>query len=142
MSVLVGTGNIIWSGIYIIASTIGLVITVALLDILYINPYNIYYWWYKGLLFFACMVVSVVVFGGLVIGLWHFWERKTSVHEIEETIETGTSPQNEAKMHKTSGKEQYINTIRYGQRPDFRGMFIPNLSLFCIYLFILFFKDD
>ncbi|KAI3445519.1 hypothetical protein Pfo_002184 [Paulownia fortunei] len=123
MSVLVGTGNIIWSGIYIIVSTVGLVITVALLDILYINPYKIDYWWYKGLLFMACMVVSVLLFGGLVIGLWHLWERKTSVHEFDETIENGTLQQREPKMHKNSGKEQYISSIRYGQRPDFRGIF-------------------
>ncbi|KAK6119123.1 hypothetical protein DH2020_047131 [Rehmannia glutinosa] len=123
ISVLVGTGNIIWSGVYVIASTVGLVITVALLNILYINPYKVDCWWYKGLLFMACMVVSVLVFGGLVIGLWHLWERRTSVHEFEETIENGTLQQNGPKIQKSSGKEQYINTIRYGQRPDFRGIF-------------------
>ncbi|KAL0364938.1 UNVERIFIED_CONTAM: Ferric reduction oxidase 7, chloroplastic [Sesamum angustifolium] len=123
MSVLVGTGNIIWSGIYLIVSTVGLVITVALLDVFYINPYQVTSWWYKGLLFIACMAASVLIFGGLVIGLWHLWERKTSSHECEKNTENGTVKQNEPNIHKDSGKEQYISTTLYGQRPDFRGIF-------------------
>ncbi|KAK4427525.1 Ferric reduction oxidase 7, chloroplastic [Sesamum alatum] len=124
MSVLVGTGNIVWSGIYVVVSTVGLVITVALLDVLYINPYHVDSWWYKGLLFTACMAVSILIFGGLVIGLWHLWERKTSSDEGEKHIEnTGTVKQNEPEMHKDPGKEQYVSTTRYGQRPDFRGIF-------------------
>ncbi|KAL3620747.1 hypothetical protein CASFOL_035659 [Castilleja foliolosa] len=117
MSVLVGTGNLIWSGMYVIVSTVGLGITVTLLDVLYINPYGVYQWWYKGLLFVLCMVLSVLVFGGFVICLWHLWERKTSVSEIEDSIE------NEPMMHKSYGKEQYVSTVRYGQRPDFGGIF-------------------
>ncbi|KAL3843613.1 hypothetical protein ACJIZ3_001016 [Penstemon smallii] len=122
MSGLVGTGNVIWSGVYVIASTIGLVVTVALLDIFYINPYNVTYWWYKGLLFIACMVVSVFLFGGLVIGLWHLWAKK-SVQKFEDTREDETLQANEPKMHKNSGQEQYVSIIRYGKRPDFRGIF-------------------
>ncbi|GFP80424.1 ferric reduction oxidase 6 [Phtheirospermum japonicum] len=117
MSILVGTGNIIWSGMYVIVSTIGLVITVTLLNVLYVNPYGVYQWWYKGLLFVVCMVVSVLVFGGFVIVLWHLWEGRRSVAELEETIE------DEPKMLKSCGKEQYISTIQYGKRPDFGGMF-------------------
>ncbi|KAL2477672.1 Ferric reduction oxidase 7 [Forsythia ovata] len=125
MSVLVGTGNIIWSGIYVIMSTLGLVITVYLLDILYINPYNIYYWWYKGLLFVACMTISVVLFGGLVIGLWHIWERKTSFkEECENTTKNDSIVHpKERQIHKNSGKEQYLNIVRYGQRPEFSEIF-------------------
>ncbi|PIN22246.1 Ferric reductase, NADH/NADPH oxidase [Handroanthus impetiginosus] len=119
MSVLAGTGDILWSGIYVIASTIGLVITVALLDALYINPYRVVYWWYKGFLFVACMFVSVLVFGGLVIGLWHLWERRTSLHEFKN-VENGNVQQNAPRL---AGKEQYLNTTLYGQRPDFTGIF-------------------
>lgn len=123
ISVLVGTGNIIWSGTYVVASTIGFIITVALLDILYINPYNVSYWWYKGLLFLACMVVSTLIFGGLVICLWHIWERKTGINELEDTSENGNLQQTGPKLNKKSVQEQYSTTIRYGQRPDFRGVF-------------------
>lgn len=119
MSVLVGTGNILWSGIYVMASTLGLVITVALLNIFYINPYNPYSW-YQGLLLVVCMIVSVVVFGGFVIVLWHFWERKTlAMHEMDETRKI----ENVSKDKKSSGKGEYVNNILYGQRPDFGGIF-------------------
>ncbi|CAA0840064.1 Ferric reduction oxidase 7- chloroplastic [Striga hermonthica] len=124
MSVLVGTGNIIWSGMYVIVSTLGLGINVALLNVFYVNPYGVEYWWYKGLLFMACMVVSVLVFGGLVILLWHLWEKRTSDYDFEDTKEDGFVQPNEPKMEKSStGKEQCVTTIRYGQRPDFGGIF-------------------
>ncbi|XP_075477097.1 ferric reduction oxidase 7, chloroplastic-like [Primulina tabacum] len=123
ISVLVGTGNILWSGTYVVASTIGFIITVALLDIFYINPYNVSYWWYKGLLFLACMVVSTLIFGGLVICLWHIWERKTGINEYEDTSENGNLQQTKPILNKKSVQEQYFTTIRYGQRPDFRDVF-------------------
>ncbi|XP_073308633.1 ferric reduction oxidase 7, chloroplastic-like [Primulina huaijiensis] len=123
ISVLVGTGNIIWSGTYVVASTIGFIITVTLLDILYINPYNVSYWWYKGLLFLACMVVSTLIFGGLVICLWHIWERKTGINEYVDTSENGNLQQTKPKLNKKSVQEQYSTAIRYGQRPDFRDVF-------------------
>lgn len=123
MSVLVGTGNIIWSGIYVMVSTIGLVIFLGLLDIYYINPYNITYWWYKGLLFIACMTASVLIFGGLVVGLWYLWERKVSGREESEDDEkTVIMQHNEPSVDKDSRKESFSKTIRYGQRPDFKGM--------------------
>ena len=81
MSVLVGTGDNFWSGLYVISSTVGLVILVALLNIYYVKPYGVYKWWYKGLLFVICMVASVVIFGGLVVGLWHIWEEKSFTRE-------------------------------------------------------------
>ncbi|KAL0335344.1 UNVERIFIED_CONTAM: Ferric reduction oxidase 7, chloroplastic [Sesamum radiatum] len=98
-------------------------VELALLDVFYINPYQVTSWWYNGLLFIACMAASVLIFGGLVIGLWHLWERKTSSHECEKNTENGTVKQNEPNIHKDSGKEQYISTTLYGQRPDFRGIF-------------------
>ncbi|KAL3538421.1 hypothetical protein ACH5RR_001787 [Cinchona calisaya] len=126
MSVLFGTGNIIWSGMYVMASTIGLVTVIWLLDSFYINPFNVTYWWYKGHLFLACMITSILLFGGFVIGLWHLWERRTSQDgEPKETNNVGLiEQQNEPRIHKNPGRNHYnINSFRYGQRPDFGGIF-------------------
>lgn len=126
MSILVGTGNIIWSGIYVIVSTIGLVILVGLLDMFYINPFEISSWWYKGLLFVICMVASVSLFGGLVISFWHLWERKTSAFDESENGENvDTVQQNKPVMPKDSCLASFASSIRYGQRPDFKGTSIP-----------------
>lgn len=144
MSVLVGTGNIIWSGLYVIMSTLGLMTTVYLLNILYINPHNIHSWWYKGLLFIACMTMSAVLFVGLAIGgLWHMCERKTSYKkECENITKTvGFEHPKERMIHKNSGQEPYLNIIRYGQRPEFSGTY-PNLSLFLGLLSLSSFLDD
>ncbi|XAR49203.1 Ferric-chelate reductase (NADH) [Bertholletia excelsa] len=126
ISILVGTGNIPWSGIYVVVSTIGLVLSVGLLHIFYINPYGIEYGWYRGLLFFACMVLSPVILGGTVIGLWHLWERKTSAREEQE----GDWPKdvmgsNEERVQKDSNHDLVpsLNTIQYGCRPDFKEIF-------------------
>lgn len=128
MSGLVGTGNVVWSGLYVIVSTIGLVITVALLDIYYINPFNVTYWWYKGLLLIGCMTASILIFGGFVIILWHLWERKApSKEEPEDATQIvdvlQQQQQNEASLPKSSGEARYVNNIRYGQRPDFQEIF-------------------
>ncbi|XP_049413618.1 ferric reduction oxidase 6-like [Solanum stenotomum] len=125
MSGLVGTGHVVWSGLYVIVSTIGFVITVALLDIFYINPFNITYWWYKGLLLIGCMTASILIFGGLVIALWHLWERKTSSKEEPQdaTKKGDILQQNEASLHRNFGEARYVNNIRYGQRPDFQEIF-------------------
>nr|XP_008394229.2 ferric reduction oxidase 6-like isoform X2 [Malus domestica] len=129
MSVLVGSGDNLWSGLYLISSTVGLVIILGLLDVLYINPYRISAWWYKGLLLLLCMVASVVVFGGLVVGLWHLWERKFSPQdqceddtsdvykaEHEETIGRSDSNEHRENLSKLTG-------IRYGARPNFKEIF-------------------
>ncbi|TMW94481.1 hypothetical protein EJD97_010207 [Solanum chilense] len=125
MSGLVGTGHVVWSGLYVIVSTIGFVITVALLDIFYINPFNITYWWYKGLLLIGCMTASILIFGGFVIALWHLWERKTSSKEEPQdaTKKVDILQQNEASLHSNFGEARYVNNIRYGQRPDFQEIF-------------------
>ncbi|KAJ8572719.1 hypothetical protein K7X08_009230 [Anisodus acutangulus] len=122
MSSLVGTGNVVWSGLYVIVSTIGLVITVAFLDIYYINPFNVNYWWYKGLLLIGCMAASVLIFGGLVIALWHLWDKRTSSKEEAEdaTKKVDMLQQNEQKNF---GEARFVNNIRYGQRPDFQEIF-------------------
>ncbi|XP_004230384.1 ferric reduction oxidase 6 [Solanum lycopersicum] len=125
MSGLVGTGHVVWSGLYVIVSTIGFVITVALLDIFYINPFNITYWWYKGLLLIGCMTASILIFGGFVIALWHLWERKTSSKEEPQdaTKKADILQQNEASLDSNFGEARYVNNIRYGQRPDFQEIF-------------------
>ncbi|XP_057502904.1 ferric reduction oxidase 6-like [Actinidia eriantha] len=128
ISVLVGTGDNVWSGIYLVVSTIGLVLSVGLLQVYYINPFSISSWWYKGLLLFACMVVSPIIFGGVVVGLWHLWERKTSereVYEDDDGQKIDIFPGNEPRASKESSQDYVAtsNTIRYGQRPDFGEIF-------------------
>lgn len=143
MSGLVGTGHVAWSGLYLVASTIGFVISVFLLNVLYINPFNITSWWYKGLLFMGCMAAGVVIFGGFVICVWQLWERKTSSKQdfnaaAAAAHNLGIKP---AGMDKISGQQQYVSTIRYGQRPDFGGtlryVMLISISLwnfFCVWL--------
>lgn len=127
ISSLVGTGNIIWSGTYVIVSTIGLVLSVGLLELCYINPFGITYWWYKGILFVACMVASPIIFGGIVIGLWHLWERKTSAKELDEDDgpKIGIMQDNGTRAQKESSEEHTAtsNSVRYGGRPDFKEIF-------------------
>ncbi|KAJ9550717.1 hypothetical protein OSB04_014762 [Centaurea solstitialis] len=124
MSRLVGTGNIIWSGTYVMVSTIGFLVSLTLVNVFYINPYDISYQWYKGLLLLICMVASVVVFGGLVIGLWHFWGTKSSEKEnLRDEKKTDSVPCNESTTHKNLSEESFAKTIVYGQRPDFADIF-------------------
>ncbi|KAG2704312.1 hypothetical protein I3760_05G000100 [Carya illinoinensis] len=125
ISALVGTGNKIWVGCYVIISTIGFVISLSLLDICYINPFSISYWWYKGLLFVACMVVSVFIYGGFVVGLWHLWEKRTLAMEEsqEDGVKTDMMQPNEVFTEKNLYQETLASSyaVRYGCRPDFKG---------------------
>lgn len=136
ISSLVGTGNIIWSGTYVIVSTIGLVLSVGLLELCYINPFGITYWWYKGILFVVCMVASPIIFGGIVIGLWHLWERKTSAKELDEDDgpKIGIMQDNGTRAQKKSSEEHAAtsNSVRYGGRPEFKG-----ISRTCVLFWLL-----
>ncbi|KAK9928619.1 hypothetical protein M0R45_025744 [Rubus argutus] len=127
MSVLVGTGHNIWSGLYIISSTAGFVILLGLLDIFYINPFHISTRWYKGLLFLACMVASVFIFGGFVVGLWHLWDRRISAKEQceDNRLKVDKVEHTETVADKDSDQESLANltSIRYGARPDFNEIF-------------------
>lgn len=122
MSVLVGTGNKIWSGLYVIIPSIGLVICVGLLDIFYINPYSVSYWWYLGLLFVFCMVATVLVFGGFVAGLWYVLEERNS--DTNDSGEDGNyinvSRLKEPVPYKELLCQENID-IQYGRRPCFKG---------------------
>lgn len=124
MSVLVGTGNKIWSGLYVIIPSIGLVICVGLLDIFYINPYSVSYWWYLGLLFVFCMVATVLVFGGFVAGLWYVLEERNS--DTNDSGEDGNyinvSRLKEPVPYKELLCQENID-IQYGRRPCFKELF-------------------
>ncbi|KAM5574161.1 hypothetical protein ABKV19_013583 [Rosa sericea] len=120
MSVLVGTGHNIWSGLYVISSIVGFVILIGLLDILYINPFDISTSWYKGLLFVACMVASVFIFGGFVVGLWHLWDRRMSAKEqIKEAEHIKTVAHSDLDQRSLAN----FTRIHYGARPDFNEIF-------------------
>ncbi|KAG7031332.1 Ferric reduction oxidase 7, chloroplastic, partial [Cucurbita argyrosperma subsp. argyrosperma] len=126
MSVLVGTGDNVWSGLYVISSTVGLVILVSLMDFYYINPFNIKKWWYKGLLFFLCMVASVVLFGGLVVCLWSLWEehissKRTTHNNVNDIEKVGEDIPKDTLAQKDLNPKAFANstTIEYGTRPNF-----------------------
>jgi len=147
MSVLVGTGDNIWSGLYLIISTIGFIAMITLVDIFYINKYNITTWWYKGLLFVVCMVASVLIFGGLVVVFWHRWEHKTGEVEANGNDKVDL---NGEETHNPSAAElkglaieedaQNYTTIRYGTRPAFRGIHYKISGVKSSYLVFLFIK--
>ena len=126
MSVLVGTGNNIWSGLYVISSTLGFVILLYLLDIFYINPYDISPWWYKVLLLVICMLASVFTFGGFVVSLWHLWERRNATREAckDDRIVVEKMQHDEILAHKDSCQQKILSLTNtyYGSRPDFKGI--------------------
>uniref|UniRef100_A0A7C9EE32 Ferric-chelate reductase (NADH) n=1 Tax=Opuntia streptacantha TaxID=393608 RepID=A0A7C9EE32_OPUST len=123
ISSLVGTGDNIWAGIYVIASTIGFVIFLALLDVFYINPKGINIWWYKGFLLVLCMVAGVVIFGGAVVALWHLWERRMLASEKHYCNSNGNKVFDEAAPMHSSEFLLNLSTFRYGCRPDFKEIF-------------------
>lgn len=125
MSGLVGTGNNFWSGLYVISSTLGFVILLALLNIYYINPVGLVIWWYKGLLLVVCMVAGVVIFGGIVVGFWHMWEKQSSLKDKSNNIKVDKIEQNGSVDHKDLSQYNIakLTTIQYGSRPDFKGIF-------------------
>ncbi|KAG9130336.1 hypothetical protein Leryth_004267 [Lithospermum erythrorhizon] len=123
MSGLAGTGSLVWSGMYLVVCTIGLLISAGLVDVYYINPRNITYWWYKGLLLMGTMTASVLVFGGVFIAFWHIWERKTSSKIVSNGEEVCSLLQHTNGTEKNSSQEQYSNSVIYGKRPDLEGIF-------------------
>ncbi|KAF3970840.1 hypothetical protein CMV_005498 [Castanea mollissima] len=127
ISILVGTGNKLWAGSYVIISTVGFVITLGLLNICYLNPFSISYWWYRGILLLACMVISVCIFGGLMVGLWHLWGKRTSARG--EADEDGEKFNMRQHIEGVTDKDLSLGTfahsyfVRYGCRPDFKEIF-------------------
>ncbi|KAJ6803935.1 ferric reduction oxidase 7, chloroplastic-like isoform X1 [Iris pallida] len=128
MSCLVGTGNNFWSGTYFLLSTLGFIAFYGLLEIYYMKPFKVTAWWYRGLLFTICMVIGVVVVGGVVIFLWHKWEDRCSGYDTPIEDEKKSSIQyNGLMLHDddaTSEKKlAHFQTIQYGSRPDFEAIF-------------------
>ncbi|KAE8717976.1 Ferric reduction oxidase 6 [Hibiscus syriacus] len=126
MSPLVGTGNNLWSGLYFIISTVGFIVLMVLLRIFYIIPYDVSTWWYLGLLFIICMVASVVIFGGIVIGLWHLWEKRVSLKVDDQDrikVESPQSNKTVADKDLTKNNLESSTIIQYGSRPDFEEIF-------------------
>lgn len=134
MSVLVGTGDNIWSGLYVISSTLGFIILVALLNIFYVNRFSIDTWWYKGLLFVVCMVAGALLFGGSVIGLWHLWGRQNS--ERDEYKDDGIEVDRSQNVETVAPKDiepanpNSSTVFVYGSRPDFEGIFPLSVLFF------------
>jgi ferric-chelate reductase len=120
MSVLVGAGNKIFSGLYLILSTLGFVLIIGLVDIFYIKPFGISSRWYTGLLFLICMPASVFIFGGPVVGIWHLWGRnETCREECEDDRHNEAAAQEGQSSH--TNLPSSTNTY-YGSRPNFEGM--------------------
>ncbi|XP_056160845.1 ferric reduction oxidase 7, chloroplastic-like isoform X1 [Syzygium oleosum] len=129
MSVLVGTGNRAWSGAYAISSIVGFVVSMALLDIFYVHPFNILSWWYKGLLLVGCMIGSVIIFGGPVIYSWHRWEKRAIAAEEAEDGENDDKSQQSAHSNTMQDnivpKDRALSwTTHYGARPNFQEIFM------------------
>ncbi|PKI50258.1 hypothetical protein CRG98_029331 [Punica granatum] len=123
MSVLVGTGNNIWSGLYVLSSIVGFIMLMSLVDIFYINRFGITTWWYKGLLFVVCMLAGVFVFGGLVVCLWYRWEKRmTAIEKLEDSKQ---NPQIVPVMHNDLPQRKSVSSrkIFYGSRPNFEDIF-------------------
>lgn len=126
MSCLVGTGNNVWSGLYFAISTLGFIAFFGLLEIYYIKPFKITAWWYKGLLFTICMVMSVVILGGIVIFFWHKWEKRCSSYEKWTTDDEKISllQDNEPVLDEPNKANlASMQKIQYGCRPDFEAIF-------------------
>ena len=119
MSGLVGTGHRVWSGLYLVVSTFGFIALMGLCEAFYIIPYGIKQWWYKGLILIACMALSVLVFGGSLIGLWHLWETKKH-NKDDINFDVDETPALHSKSS-TEGPVTNRTRLTYGVRPDFKG---------------------
>lgn len=127
MSGLVGTANNIWSGIYVFSSTIGFIILFDLMEALYVTPFDVKCRWFKGLLFVICMIVSVVVFGGVVVFLWNQWERRASNSEKYANGReiSDIAQYDDPKMQNNASESRIarMNSTHYGCRPNFPAIF-------------------
>lgn len=126
MSVLVGTGDNFWSGLYVISSTVGFVTLLALLYGYYITPFHIDIWWYKGLLYVICMVASVVIFGGSVVVLWHNWEKKSQLKDKSNNVKVDDKIHQNGSLAPKDLSQVSIEKstiISYGSRPDFKEIY-------------------
>lgn len=127
MSSLVGTGHNIWSGIYVVVSTLGFILFYGMVEVYYIKPFGVYAWWYRGLLLTLCMVAGVVFLGGIVVYFWNQWEKRRSCDE-KWTIDAEKSnlvQHREPIPTSDIGQTSLSNfqTTRYACRPNFQDIF-------------------
>jgi ferric-chelate reductase len=120
---LVGTGNNLFAGLYVVLSTLGFITLFGVVQVYYIEKFGIYQWWYRGLLFTACMLAGILVFGGGVIILWHFFEERRVKNEswggCDETSNDAAEPVLNCEMGQTDLTS--VQTVQYGCRPNFEG---------------------
>ncbi|XP_078173060.1 ferric reduction oxidase 6-like isoform X2 [Carex rostrata] len=125
MSCLVGTGNNLFAGLYVVISTLGFIALFGIVQVYYIEKFGIYQWWYRGLLFTASMVAGVVFFGGIVIILWHFFEERRAKMENwgggDETTDDVVEPVLNCEMGQRDLAS--VQTVHYGRRPNFEELF-------------------
>lgn len=128
MSCLVGTGNNLFAGLYVVISTLGFIALFGVVQVYYIEKFGIYQWWYRGLLFTASMVAGVVFFGGIVIILWHFFEERRAKMENWGGGDETTNDVVEPVLNCEIGQRDLASaqTVHYGRRPNFEG----NIFLF------------
>lgn len=123
MLCLVGTGDNLWSGIYFVISTLGFIAFYWMVKKYYIKPNKITTWWYMSLLFIICMVLGVVILGGVIIFLWH---KRCKISAGSQKCVKNEDTAN--SMHRMNDEAKRVNlakmqTLRYGCRPDFEFIF-------------------
>lgn len=59
-----------------------------------------------------------------MVVLWHLWERKSLAVGDGDGMKVENVSKGEREVYKSSAKKEYVNTIRYGQRPDFKGNYM------------------
>ncbi|GJN27498.1 hypothetical protein PR202_gb15528 [Eleusine coracana subsp. coracana] len=127
MSGLVGTGDNFWAAMYFLASTLGFLLSYALVQAYYVKPYNVVAWWYLGLLFVLCMVAGVALPGGLVVLLWHLSEkRRLEDDRWDAAAASQSSPRAAAGDDDDAAPSATVaglRTTRYGCRPNFEAEF-------------------
>ncbi|KAM3762840.1 hypothetical protein ACB098_01G375800 [Castanea mollissima] len=73
------------------------------------------------------MLASAFIFGGIVVGLWHLWERQNAAKEVcrDNRIKVEKMQNNEIVAHKDSCQQKLASSTNtyYGSRPNFKGIF-------------------
>ncbi|KAF8714841.1 hypothetical protein HU200_027375 [Digitaria exilis] len=133
MSGLVGTGDNFWAAMYFLASTLGFFLAYLLVQVYYVKPHNVVAWWYLGLLFMLCMAAGVALPGGLVVLLWHLYEKRRLEDEKWDAAAAASqsSPCAEQTAPAAGDRDDTVpsvsltalRTTRYGCRPNFKAEF-------------------
>ncbi|XP_065869668.1 ferric reduction oxidase 6-like [Euphorbia lathyris] len=123
ISVLASTGNKTWFAAYVISSSVGLIVLISIVNLLYIKPSEIVNWWFQGLLLVACMVASVLLFGGAAIRLWHTSNSHKDTHIQQIIDEESTQLSTDHKMDSFLNYFGSSTIIHYASRPNFKEIF-------------------